>query len=246
MQTPILTNVLWLLLVALGLNLVRIGARARSLPEALLGFALLSSGPGVSLLQYGIAHLHPGALRLGVVLVSIGGCFISAFAVTVFRPGVGWARALLALFVLGYAAGMWHQLGVIDQVGLVDRGTARPSLVFLGARFVGFAWCAFEAARYRGMYVKRLALGLADAVIANRFLLYAIWTAALATLPAVMGLSIVLDAGGDSWRSGLHIGARAVGAVALVTMWLIFMPPRAYLRFIEARHARKAAAEAGA
>jgi hypothetical protein len=241
MPVPILQNVLWLLLVALGLKLLRIAARERSLPEALLGIALLSSGSGVSVLQFGIARLDPDALRLALGLISLGGACISAFAVSVFRPGEAWARALLGLFVLGYALGLWHQLQAVDEIAL---RASRPSLVFLGARFVGFSWCAFEAARYRSMYVKRLALGLADPVIANRFLLYAIWTAAMATMPVVMGLSVLLDAGGTSWRSGLTLGTRGVGAVVLVTMWLIFMPPRAYLRYIEARHARASAGAA--
>ena len=242
MAGSIVHNVLWLLIVALGVKLIRTGARARSWPEALLGLALLATGPGVSLLQTGLAALDADLLRVGLFLVSFGSCCISAFAVITFRPETPWARGLLGLFVLGYAAGLWHQLGALEQL---TAGVSRPSPVFIGARFVGFAWCAYEAARYRGMYVKRLAIGLADPVIANRFLLYAVWTAALAAMPVMMGLSLLLDQTGTTWRMGLTVGARVVGVVVLISMWLIFMPPRAYLRFIETRHAR-ASGEAAA
>lgn len=42
----------------------------------------------------------------------------------------------------------------------------------IAARAAGLGWAAFESARYLRMYRKRAAFGLADPVIANRFLLY--------------------------------------------------------------------------
>ena len=62
-----------------------------------------------------------------------------------------------------------------------------PMVAVLGLYYV---WTAFEGFRYYGMMKKRMALGLADAVVTNRFLLWALcglvsltWNARVGGLP---------------------------------------------------------------
>ncbi len=62
------------------------------------------------------------------------------------------------------------------------------------ARIVPTAWACYESLRYYRSMHRRQTLGLADPIVANRFLLWSIWTGAVTFLPLVAltirGLSI--------------------------------------------------------
>jgi hypothetical protein len=92
-------------------------------------------------------------------------------------------------------------------------------------------WAAFEAFRYHALMSKRRALGLADPVVVNRFLLWgvaslfsvaAIWTI---SLPAILGLPLV-----EQQRlAPVSMSVTAVwGIGAISSYWLTFFPPAWY------------------
>ena len=99
---------------------------------------------------------------------------------------------------------------------------------------LSFLWTALESLTYHRMLRRRLALGLADPVVVNRFLLWALSGLALVALCGGIGASIL--AGYAPLRDGpplLCIGGASV--VASVTWYLAFLPPAGYVRFLRRR-----------
>jgi hypothetical protein len=162
---------------------------------------------------------------------------ITVFAWQVFRPGSRAGCALAALLVAGnLAAG-----------GAVVLGGAPVPLGGLGlavacARASALGWLFVESTLFARTMRRRLRLGLADPVVANRFALWSVWTGAFAGIPlfavALRALRLLeaplpgepLSAGLLAVLSALGLG----GAVAAVAVWLAFFPPSRYRRWVAA------------
>jgi hypothetical protein len=94
-------------------------------------------------------------------------------------------------------------------------------------------WGSFEALRYWGMMRRRVRIGLADPVVANRFLLWGIGAFA-AGFGSLVGNVVQITTGVPSTEiPWVLASSSAHGFVAAVAMWLAFVPPVAYKRFIE-------------
>lgn len=226
-------DLVWVLLVVLGVRLLHIARSERSSPEAFLGIAVLAMGPGAGLLRYALERTAPEIGLAGATLLSIGTLAMVPFTYTVFRLGDRRAQLFGLCAAMLVLAGLWHQY---RSAGL-DGRAPHPSPVYIASRLLVYGWAALEATRYRRMYVRRRALGLADPVIANRFLLYALWTGALALMPLVQLVGMALGAHADAhWRAFVARPIRGLGLLALASLVLTFVPPRAYVRWLERRH----------
>lgn len=159
-----------------------------------------------------VAPSHPtlGAVVLGAAQVATGVGAVSAyiFTWTVFRRDDGWARWL----VIAAAA-----VFVVVFFGrLATGGFVLPMKLDFWFHVNSIdtttclLWGAIESLRYYTMMRRREQIGLADHLVTNRFLLW-----------------------------GLGIGAAGVGSLISVgvVMWIAFLPPAAYRRWIEARAA---------
>ena len=107
---------------------------------------------------------------------------------------------------------------------------------------VGFSyvWTAIESFRYRAMLRRRVALGLAEPGLANRFLL---WGLAGVFASAGIGISTWIALSGVD-PTGHPVSMLAIGTAGFVTslaLYLAFVPPAAYRRWIEGRGATSAA-----
>ena len=92
---------------------------------------------------------------------------------------------------------------------------------------------------YHRKLVRRLALGLADAVSTNRM---ALWSISILSAFAISALVSALRAAGhelDPRALGVVLGP--LGLVSAGSMWLAFLPPHRYLRWIEAQSNRTGA-----
>ncbi len=97
--------------------------------------------------------------------------------------------------------------------------------------FVPITWAGVESIRYFGLLRKRLALGLADPIVADRFRL---WGLAILSADAITVFGIGFNLMGQTITSS-PIGAVLVGGFGLATgacLWLAFIPPQAYLERI--------------
>jgi hypothetical protein len=172
---------------------------------------------------------------LGEPMIVLGcACFLF-FNAKVFRPGAAWATAVAAVgsivLALAGAVVVWGYTSTTDLALATQRsikGTG-PMLVVTG---VAYAWTAFEGMRYRGMMRKRQAIGLADPMVANRFLLWGIAGFVSMTWNTISAVYLL---------SGQNISSHPVtvlatslgGLVCTVLQVLIFMPPAWYTRWIK-------------
>jgi hypothetical protein len=222
---------------------VRLLLRARASgarPEGLLGLGLgLTGGVGygtliaVVLLRQALGDApHPvftWATALGKAAHDVGVMCMLGFVLAVFRPGVAWARilagAMIAILWTGYAA---YAAG-----GHFVHGRPEGFWYWLEFLVIGTypLWGAFEALRFHAQMRRRRALGLADPLVTNRFLLWgvgsllalaAIWTI---SLPAILGMSL------DEQRRVAPAAMLATalwGCGCIGAYWLTFFPPRWY------------------
>ncbi len=225
-----------------GVKLLWLARRTRALPETLVGASLfLLSAVSWPLLLIVSAPQPPPALvlRVGWAVASLAMAFgwsgVFLFTWRVFRPGAGWARALAgAGIAVELAAGL---AGVVRAVALPDplelRTTASSGFVLLlGAQAV-YVWTAVESFRYRALLRRRIPLGLADPLVADRFGLWG-WTGVFgfgSIAPAVFAHAT----NGDPNSLASHLVVGVFGLVSSAVLYLAFLPPAAYVRFVRAR-----------
>jgi hypothetical protein len=230
-----------------GIRLLLRAGRSRGVPELLAGLTYLCA-PGVGYplqvasMQLPDRHLAIAMNLSGEALMVFGcSCFLF-FTVKVFRPDVRWAAwcAWLGTFGLLYA-GIGTAVALLMYVDPAESmAHARlPGGMFLFVLALVWGWTALESLRYYRMMRKRMALGLADAVVTNRFLL---WSMNGLTSVGWLSVSITMYARGVNLAtSSFAITSTSAGGLAnAVLLLLIFMPPAAYVRWIE-RSARNAA-----
>lgn len=234
--------------LAIGLRLVWLARRNRGLPELLIGLGILGIGPaGFALMVFAMlfGEGRPGlafALLVSAQLAIAGGA-VSAYVFNwrVFRPasafaqGVVWAAA--AAFLLAFAGRLVSGSYVLPM--RLDLWTQLSSFNVI----VCLLWGSFESLHYYGLMRRRARLGLVDPVLSNRFLLWGLGIGS-AGLGSLIG-NVVMIATGSALTEldGLTLSNSLFGLASAVLMWIAFLPPQAYRRWMEsrARGARAAA-----
>jgi len=232
--------------VLVGTRLLLLARRTRGAPELCAGLGLLC----LTLLAHPFSAvarlpallgtgLGDGFFAIGMATTAAGIGLIYAFTWRVFRPGQAWAKALVTLGTLAAAvlcAGLQistHGASGIEEVlPLARPWTIGVTLALAGA----YAWTAVEGLLYHEKLRRRRALGLGDPVVANRVWLWGMsGVAATLMLVAVSWLA---------WQGALVLHdpaallATAVAGLATGVCWyLAFLPPDAYLAWIQRRAA---------
>ena len=187
-------------------------------------------------------------LAFAVLAMAIGAGAIYVFTWKTFRPERGWAKAIVAAgcasLALGYAIESLHE-------GFAPVVFAGPGhWIGWAGRTAAMLGVTFESFRYWRMLSRRLRLGLADPVVTNRFLLWAIW-AACSTLNYVADLAsrglywLVYETVQPvpeylaSMVGPTIIVTMVLGAISAITLFLTFFPSPTYCRWIEARGATR-------
>jgi hypothetical protein len=226
---------------------VRLVARSRSgggRPELLLGAGIgLTGGVGYGIL-IGVAlsraswGQEQGAAftwltGLGRALHDVGVVCVIGFIVQVFRPGVAWARALAAVMV----AALWVGYAGNGLAGGFAHGRAEGLWYWIEFSTIAAypVWASAESLAYYARMRRRRALGLADPMVTNRFLVwgiaFALTFAAIITvsLPALLGLPL---------EAQVRVVPMALVATAfwgigsVAAQWLTFFPPRWYRAWV--------------
>lgn len=222
-----------------GVRLLWLARRTRALPELALGiafFAVGAVGYPLGLLSIAPGLPEPAArvlFALANLATGLGSAAVFVFTRAVFRPDARWA----AMLVAASSAVLVVQVafGIVRAVNAPPATFAEPDLGFSvrqGVTALSYGWTALEALRYRALLVRRLALGLAEAVVVNRFLLWAIAGAGAFAGSSVM--SAVSLSGATPWEDPVALLAVGLGGfVAAVCAWLAFLPPRAYRSWLE-------------
>ncbi|MCG8590107.1 MAG: hypothetical protein MJE66_12520 [Proteobacteria bacterium] len=214
-------------------RLLTLAAHTRKLPEFLAGIGIFVFGcVGVPMVS--AARLLPleaaiTAQIVGGALNDLGFLCIYLFAWRVFRPNQRWPLALIGLGTLALAGKVISQaqLPNPDSVNELMANVHGFALFGTSANVVLCGWAGAEALRYHGLMRRRMRLGLAGAVVTNRFLLFAVAVLSLATTLVLAAAVLLLDVYERySWLMALP------GLAATIAFWLGFAPPRPYLRWV--------------
>jgi hypothetical protein len=225
---------------AVGARLLLLSVRTGQLPEFAVGVALLTMG-GIG---YPAAAVARGAPDLDVVArvalsavamscMGVGTTGIAVFNWKVFRPGRAWAaRLVAALAASGVGCFVWQAVTPGFLEAAANRGPGLRGLELLAG--VSLAWASIESVSYAIKMRRRLRLGLAEPLIADRVRLWAVAIVAAQILNALSLAAVALGSDIATWRyGGALIGP--IGGVAALCMWLAFLPPARYRRYVAAR-----------
>jgi hypothetical protein len=225
-----------------GVRVLLLARRSRGVPELLMGCGMVSIAalgyPATLVAGFGgtVAALNLPLYLAGSFLTQLGVALIYAFTWQVFRPAAGWAKGLLA-------AGSAILLASLCGTGAALAGAAPETLSHIAARSwlgigmvgytAGFLWTAIEGLVHYRSALRRLAFGLADPVVANRFLLWGVFGLMATGINFASALGNWM--GIDPSRSPVVLVPMGVlGAGASVAMSLAFFPPARYLAWLRA------------
>ena len=157
----------------------------------------------------------------------------------VFWPGQRWPLALGAVFL---AAMLTGAVGYAAS-GVLATGRYRGGWVWLlyAGMLATNLWVAIEPLLYHAKLKKRIPLGLAEPIVADRFLLWGLGSLARAAMIVMGPLSeLALDRlGADarlSYSSLMLVLASLLGLATSLAYWLTFNPTHAYARWVERRY----------
>ncbi|HXV37342.1 MAG TPA: hypothetical protein VEC18_09340, partial [Myxococcota bacterium] len=160
------------------------------------------------------------------------------FVRTVFRPDSGWARAFTTIVTLTIATGLFVGTYLGDEMGFAS---GRMWIwLELGGAVTTLLWCALEAAIHYLKMRRRVPLGLADPVVANRVLLWSCYGGANAVSQATYMVAIAIAGAEGIYPyvlDGIMSTATSIGSILI---WLAFFPPLAYLRFLSRKYESEA------
>ena len=229
-------------------RLAKVSLKAGSLPEGLLALFFGSGAAAYALL------LLPGSIsfavegqqlirQLAATLLAVPPVAVVLFTWLVFRRQDGWARSLAwllgtaAFSTVVFAEWLAAPLGVAAQVSL-----AEPTAFFwlaMAVKAACYGWTCLEACAFYGKACKREAAGLMDAVVANRFLLWAVWSGAASAMVALKIVNVVFFLqvvdGQRVTPAPLVLLTIAGGLACVGAVCLTFAPPAFYRRWLLAR-----------
>ena len=228
--------------VAVGVRLVLLARRNRTLPELLLGVSFLAGAGIGATLEAGalVASQQINPATAGAVLAvakvfgTLGMAAHVCFTWRVFRPNEAWA--------LGIVAAVGLLLCVANAGYFVSGSFATANTLNgwfwleLAARVTSPTWLAIESFRYYGLMQRRVQLGLAEPIVANRFWL---WGVGSSMGILVLGTSIppmfVANDVSSIWMQIDLVVFGFAGAAACIPYFLAFFPPDAYARYVNDR-----------
>lgn len=225
--------------VLVALRLLALHRRTGGWPELLLGaMLLLSVGVGYPLrIAVRVSHAWAGTFLVASdIAISVGFSLLFMFTWRVFRPQAIWARVVAGagvITLLGAALNGWIRVHSHGAVGVPDESPGGV-LLLTGPVIVGYVWTAWEALHYHAVMRRRVRLGLAEAVVSNRFLLWGLMAVSATT-------GVVLNTGAAALRVDtlsapwILFPSMLTGLVQAALLVLAFVPPQSYLRWIRAR-----------
>ncbi len=232
--------------LTVGARLLLLAARTHALPELAIGIGfvvgvLLGFVPETLLYS---TDLVPAAwqlplTRLAEVSIRVCAAAIVVFTWRVFAPDAPYARAVVAILLGCMIAS--HVMAPYGDLHAETEAARRWVKLNFVARTAALLWGTIEAMRYWAASRRRAAIGLADPVVSNRFLL---WSVAMGAASFLMGSVLLapvfgLEASDIRWL----LAESGFGSLAAGAIWLTFFPPKFYLDWLgERRDAAPASA----
>ncbi|MCG8588688.1 MAG: hypothetical protein MJE66_05300 [Proteobacteria bacterium] len=221
-----------------GVRILLVARRTRGFAEFSLGLSCFLLG-GLAVPTSAMAHLSvPSSIAPAIGITSAivtmtGFTLLFAFTARAFHFQERWAMALvwaMALYGLFYVIGngqSWLAVETRVDSSALQRQWAPFTIC---PALVGFSWTGLEAARQYRMMRRRFALGMADAVVTNRMLLWGLLSAVAIGDALFAGTFLYL--GSPLGREIQQVITGMGTIVASVCLVLAFAPPKAYLRWV--------------
>lgn len=233
-----------ILSLVLGPRLLALSRKTQRLPEFAMGLCLLlMGGLGYPLATIGRAvtalpqDIRGMLIGCSALCLTIGFAALAIFTWKVFRPQstaaeVATGAALILLAVSLPAEAVWP--GLVESAISVEPYPGMPGYMRVVVGLATLYWAGVEAALFAHSLRRRMALGLADPVVADRIFL---WAVAISCASINYTTSFALSLVGIDLVSS-PVGALVVGTLGMsstAAAWLAFLPPAAYLRWVERR-----------
>ncbi len=208
--------------------------RTGEAPERLLGLYFAFTGVSYLLYELPLFLELPAIVTpmffAGRVVYALGIVPLALFMRRVFHPGDTWARWLVWACALCLFAGLLFSALAGDLEGMT------LSNGWFWVEWIGytapFGWVAIDSLLSFANATRRARIGLCEAVVVNRYLLWAIFGAlqvagSLALLPMYSSVAEerLIAAWADALVGGLELASLAV-------IWFVFFPPVAYRRWL--------------
>ncbi len=254
----------YLLSLLVGVRLMRLPASGDHRPERMLAVHFLIgitvggiaatvayaawSSPELGLSALWIERLH----AFGGTAISIGAAAVYVFTWQTFRASSRWAAVLCAVSSVALVAGLLGRALFEGWAITISPGFFHWELYVV--RVGGLIWVSIESLLYYRRALKRLALGLIQPIVADRFLLWGVWAVAstLTSLsePAARLLYGFLAGDGAGSADSIQgvagpvivltlLIASITGIASAFTLFLTFFPTPAYRRWVERRAAAR-------
>lgn len=229
-----------------GIRLVVLSRRTGQAPERYIGFGMLAfAGIAYPLFLVGVAADGGLPFPLGIA-VSLGAhaayftCLVmlALFTRMVFRRESKWGFIAVGVLALIELVGAGSSLSVSLQ-GSREALILSPAYRWGGALISGsyglvFLWASIEAFIYRSALMRRLALGLADPVVVNRFTVWILGTGAACAID--VGLVLANGLGLNPATNPIPaLLQSSSGLICSLTWMLTFAPTDAYLNWVRRR-----------
>jgi hypothetical protein len=211
--------------------------RTRELPELLLSIYLT----GATVLGYPLliaaSQIPPTEMwplhLCGSVVTNIGFSCLLLFTLKVFRPGVLWARLVVAACVLVFVSGSVYYFN--ELTGPSPRSAGEMLGLNVSSTIpiaIAYFWTTAEALGYHRRLKLRLRLGLTDIGVVNRVLLWGgmTFSAGLAVVISLVGML-----SGAFMTMPLVLGLSCLGIVHAGCLFFAFHPPSWYRTWLEQR-----------
>jgi len=217
-------------------QLARLSVKTREIPERLLAIAFLLWGLAYVCWQIPLILIDESIFQplyiAGRLLTDAGSIASTFFLRLVFRPHSRTATGLVA----GIAAGMI--LGFAGSAWLGDWEALDPLKnpwwwLEWSAIVVSVAWIGVEGFHHYGMSKRRRRLGLCSALDCNRYLLWGLTGAVWVIYQLSYAIQLIEFQAIGSFSASLDAIASALEIIPIAFIWLIFLPPTIYQRWIE-------------
>jgi len=224
---------------AVGARLLALARRTRQLTDFIVGASFFVLAPvayplilATALGDFSLAATRVLAIGSSIAMAA-GWAGVFAFTQRVFRPGTEWAKALAGAGIAGFAyllvASVAFDLRAPDVAAL--RSLENPVRWFQVPAMCVNAWTATEGFLCWANARRRLALGLADPLVVNRFLLWGV--VGVSSLCSVAPSFVIELAGGDGTASPLaRLSTALSGLACAIALQLAFLPPAGYRRWL--------------
>lgn len=229
-----------LAIAVLGIRLLRLSRRTGARPELWLGIAFLLAGASVWLLPFAASDGLPAHQARGIAFVAQAGMTATIACLVLFTWQVFRADSAPGRWIAGGLIAANVGAGCAVLLGATPIPTGAVGLTVILARSTALSWLFVESLRSAQQMRRRVRLGLGDPVVANRFVLWSIWTGALACIPlfvlSLRALGVLVEpVPGEPLPAALRailLVLAMAGAAAVAAGWLAFFPPAPYRRWI--------------